>query len=71
MIHPEFIGREAFEAYFLGRGYGVQIKRIFRGTTDSSRVIRFENLVDGFILDGVNQIWVSDITYYRIGNLFY
>lgn len=71
LINPEFIGRDAFERYFMGMGYGVKMKKAFRRTTDSSGVIRFDNLVDGFELDGVNQIWVSDITYYRIGESFY
>jgi transposase InsO family protein len=71
LIKPDFIGRDAFEAYFMSMGYGVKMKKAFRRTTDSSGVIRFDNLVDGFKLDGVNQIWVSDITYYRIGENFY
>lgn len=71
LIKPDFIGRDAFEAYFMAMGYGVKMKKAFRRTTDSSGVVRFDNLVDGFKLDGVNQIWVSDITYYRIGERFY
>ena len=34
-------------------------------------VTRFENLLVGFESTGVNQVWVSDITYYRIGDKFY
>lgn len=71
LIRPDFIGRDAFEKYFIYMGYGVQMKRAFRRTTDSSGVIRFDNFVEGIELDGVNQIWVSDITYYRIGDTFY
>jgi transposase InsO family protein len=71
LIAPDFVGRDAFEHYFQSMGYGVQVKKAFRRTTDSSGVIRFDNLIEGFELDGVNQIWVSDITYYRIGDVFY
>jgi len=71
LVTPDFVGRDAFEHYFGSMGYGVQIKKAFRRTTDSSGVIRFDNLIEGFELDGVNQIWVSDITYYRIGDVFY
>ena len=71
LISPDFIGRDAFERYFMGIGYGVQIKKSFRRTTDSSGVIRFDNLIENIELDGVNQLWVSDITYYRIGDTFY
>lgn len=71
LIGPDFIGRDAFERYFIRTGYGVQVKKAFRRTTDSSGVVRFGNLVEGLELDDVNQIWVSDITYYRIGESFY
>ena len=71
LIDPDFIGRDAFERYCMAMGYGVLVKKAFRRTTDSSGVLRFDNLVEGFKLDGVNQIWVSDITYYRIGDCFY
>ncbi len=71
IIAPDFIGRDAFERYFLAMGYGVKMKRAFRRTTDSSGVIRFDNLIEDIELNDVNQVWVSDITYYRIGNVFY
>ena len=31
----------------------------------------FENLIKGMELTGINQVWVSDITYYRIGEGLY
>ncbi len=71
LIAPDFIGRDAFERYYMCMGYGVQIKKAFRRTTDSSGVIRFDNLTVDIKLDDVNQLWVSDITYYRIGDTFY
>lgn len=43
----------------------------WRRTTDSSGVIRFKNLVEGKKLDGTNQVWVSDITYYDLHDKFY
>jgi len=71
LVGPGFIGRDAFEVFFTGMGYGVQIKKTFQRTTDSSGVIRFDNLTEGLELEDVNQLWVSDITYYRIGDRFY
>ena len=47
------------------------IKRAFHKTTNSLGVTRFENLIIDFKLTGVNQVWASDITYYRIGERFY
>jgi transposase InsO family protein len=71
MIQPTRIGRDRFEQYFMQMGYGVVIKRSFRRTTDSSRVIRFPNLIEDKKLTSINQVWVSDITYYRIKEKFY
>jgi len=71
VIQPVTIGRDQFEDYFKQMGYGVAIKRSFKRTTDSSGVIRFPNLIEDKQLTGVNQVWVSDITYYRIKEKFY
>lgn len=71
VIQPATIGRDCFEHYFKDMGYGVGIKKSFRRTTDSSGVIRFPNLIVDKELTGVNQVWVSDITYYRIKERFY
>ena len=71
VIQPVTIGRDQFENYFKQLGYGVDIKRSFKRTTDSSGVIRFPNLIEDKKLTGANQVWVSDITYYRIKEKFY
>lgn len=71
VIQPATIGRDRFEHYFKHMGYSVGIKRSFRRTTDSNGVIRFPNLIVDKELTGVNQVWVSDITYYRIKERFY
>lgn len=71
LIAPECMGRDAFEIYFSNMGYGVTMKKSYRRTTNSSGVVRFANLIADLKLDHVNQVWVSDITYYRIGNVFY
>ena len=71
VIQPATIGRDRFELYFKHKGYSVGIKRSFRRTTDSTGVVRFPNLIVDKKLTGVNQVWVSDITYYRIKEKFY
>ena len=45
--------------------------RKFIPTTNSYGVTRFDNLVQGFRLTAINQVWVSDITYYLMGDYFY
>jgi putative transposase len=71
ILQPEQIGRDRFEALCFQLGLRLDRKKAFKRTTDSSGVIRFVNLVTGREFTGINQVWVSDITYYQIGNDFY
>lgn len=71
MLNPVGIGRDQFEAYCLAQGYRVARKRACHRTTNSNGVKRFANLLLDKELTGVNQVWVGDITYYRIGEQFY
>lgn len=71
LIRPEQIGRDKFCA--LCRLYNLQSRRYknYYRTTDSSGVIRFENLTTDFVCNDINQVWVSDITYYQALGRFY
>ncbi len=71
MIRPAHLGRDRFEAYCFKNGFKVSIKRSFHRTTNSLGVTRFNNLLGADQVTGVNQVWASDITYYRIGEKFY
>jgi transposase InsO family protein len=71
IIKPECLGRDRFEEFCFSHGLKIERKRAYHRTTDSRGVTRFDNLLAGFELTGVNQVWVSDITYYRIGERFY
>ncbi len=71
MINPQSMGRDKFEQFCYSYGFKLAIKRAFHKTTNSLGVTRFENLIIDFKLTGVNQVWASDITYYRIGERFY
>jgi putative transposase len=71
MIRPAHMGRDRFEAYCFKNGFKVRIKRSFHRTTSSLGVTRFDNLLRTRQVTGVNQVWASDITYYRIGEKFY
>jgi transposase InsO family protein len=71
LIKPQQIGRDRFINFCFEHGYKVEKKRSFHRTTDSSGVIRFPNLITDREFTGVNQAWVSDITYYRMGEIFY
>jgi putative transposase len=71
LLRPIHMGRDKFEAFCFENGFKVEIKKSFQRTTNSLGVTRFNNLLIGFELIGINQGWVSDITYYRIGEKFY
>jgi putative transposase len=71
LIKPVHLGRDRFEVFCFENGFKVSVKRSYHRTTNSLGVTRFENLLLNSELTGVNQVWVSDITYYRIGEKFY
>jgi len=71
LLKPEHMGRDKFEVFCFSNGFKVAIKRSFHRTTNSVGVTRFENLCLQWELTGINRVWVSDITYYRIGDQFY
>lgn len=70
-IQPERMGRDKFEAFCFESGFRVKYPVNYCRTTDSRGVTRFDNLLEGLEVTRVNQVWVSDITYYRLGDRFY
>jgi putative transposase len=71
IIQPERLGRDRFEAFCFSKGLKVLRKPSYHRTTDSLGVVRFSNLIKDREVKGINQVWVSDITYYRIHDRFY
>lgn len=71
IIQPGTMGRDRFEAYCFSQGLKVLRRLAYHKTTNSLGVTRFPNLIKDREVTGVNQIWVSDITYYRISERFY
>lgn len=52
-------------------GLKARIKRAFVKTTDSNHSHRvYPNLIKGRTVNGINQVWVADLTYIRIANSF-
>jgi len=58
----EFMGRDQFIAYCREQGWMHRKPRNYRRTTHSV-TYRFPNLIANKWVTGVNQVWVSDITY--------
>ena len=71
IIQPKTLGRDRFERFCFEEGFKLERKRSFHKTTNSLGVTRFPNRIKGIELKGVNHVWVSDITYYRIKDRFY
>ena len=65
------IGRDRFEHEFKAIGYGITRSIKPTRTTDSRGVTKFDNLAKDIVLTGINQLWVSDITYFELDNRFY
>ena len=69
--HQIKMGRDAL--FTLLAGHGMLVKRYKRriSTTDSYHMYRkFPNLIKDFVPLGPNQLWVSDITYWKINERF-
>jgi transposase InsO family protein len=69
LYQPDGIGRTAFEDLGKMAGYALEAKP--RLTWKGTRVIPYQNLLSGKQFNDVNQIWVTDITYYKIGDNYY
>jgi putative transposase len=70
MILPQTIGRDKFERLCLENGFRVKKQKNYRVTTNSKGVVRFPNLIQEIEVTGVNQVFVSDITYYEMNGRF-
>ena len=70
-LNPQGMGRDKFEAFCFDNGYRVKKPKNFRKTTDSRGVTRFSNLIKGFEVTSVNQVFVSDITFFEMNGRFY
>jgi len=69
-LNPTTMGRDKFEAFCFERGFKVNHPKNYRKTTDSSKTDHFPNLIEGLELTRVNQVLVSDITYYEMNGRF-
>ena len=70
MLNPDGIGRDRFVSVMLAMGYGVKRKRKWIRTTDSIRENYEPNLIKGMVINQINRVWQSDITYYWTGKSF-
>ena len=70
-LQPSCMGRDQFERFCMDSGYRIKKLRNFRVTTNSLGVTRFPNMIKDIEVTRVNQVFVSDITYFDIGSATY
>lgn len=70
-IQPQTIGRDKFEMLCHEWGFVIEKPKNYHRTTNSNGVIRFDNLMLGYTVTGMNQAFVSDITYYELDKFYY
>ena len=70
-LQPSCMGRDQFERFCMDSGYRIKKIRNYRVTTNSLGVTRFPNLIKNIEVTRVNQVFVSDITYFDIGPATY
>ena len=70
-LQPACMGRDQFERFCMDSGYRIQKLKNYRVTTNSLGVTRFTNKIQDLKVTRVNQVFVSDITYYEIGSEVY
>jgi len=69
-IQPDELGRDKFCRIFMQLGYGVRRPSNRMRTTIPAHKV-FDNLIEGRLVSGPNQVWQSDITYIKVGDRFY
>lgn len=62
LLQPDGVGRDRFIQLLMDHGYGVKRVRNYTRTTYSGKY-HYPNLISKKVLTGVNQLWVSDITF--------
>jgi transposase InsO family protein len=67
-LQPSCMGRDQFESFCMDSGYRIKRLKNFRVTTNSLGVTRFPNRIRDIKVTHVNQVFVSDITYFDIGS---
>lgn len=67
---PADLGRDAFIG--IGLAYGFRVKSVPNATrtTFASPYSRYANLLVNKTLTDINQLWTSDLTYFRLGEAF-
>jgi putative transposase len=70
-LKPDFVGRDAFVDFGMENGYEPVLKFKKPRTTRSSNHRAYPNLLHDLKIFDINQVWVTDITYFKIKGTWY
>lgn len=65
------LGRDQCEEILLSKGFRLEYPRNYRRTTYSIGKLYYPNRIEGLAVEGINQVWQTDITYFEVGDRFY
>jgi len=71
LLLPENVGRDNFIDIGVENGFCLPKPKNYQRTTYSSKFRKYKNLTIGLRINGINTVWVSDITYIYINGRFY
>ena len=71
ILKPENMGRDKFIALAIENNYGVRKQKNFQRTTYNSHIYKYKNLINGSVIYDINTVWLSDITYIMVEDIYY
>lgn len=71
LIVNSTLGKHRFEKLLLASGFRVRQPKNYHKTTNSIKENYYPNLIKGLVINGINQLWQTDITYLRMKERFY
>jgi len=69
-LRPGWLGRDKFVGIFMDLGYRVKYPKNYSRTTIPAHS-KYQDLIQGLMVQGKNIVWQTDITYFRIGGQYY
>ena len=71
LMSDSHLGKNRLEKLLLDSGFRVRRPKNYRRTTYSIKTNYYPNLIKGLKVDGINQLWQTDITYLFLTSRFY
>lgn len=70
-VKPDIVGRDKFLSIGAELGLSLPRPKNYQRTTFSNKYASYPNLTTNLEIRDINQVWVSDITYFFANNIFY